>query len=265
MIRLPRHACSGSALLLCCLALATPLPATAVEPTTEPPPVSCDVGPAPSATAAPTVRLWMEGEDADDWIPPPCTGWTEPGYRVLVELTGTIPADGDTDALLAQLGAVSGMRGLKYWSVSDQAWQILVIDSSALSSPDDEARRGDFTAEELVSEPEQYFVQADNRAGNPVIYRMRLLEAKPDRIALTVENATPIRKLFLTIADAGALQSLHVLERREESWAYRLLSRTGLGSMGLVTSQPESLVNRAAALYRHFAGLPDTMEPPAAP
>src|SRR5689334_8569673 len=50
------------------------------------------------------------------WLPPPCTGWREDGFKMLAGIAGSFRFDGPPDALLARFGAVSGLPGVRFWS-----------------------------------------------------------------------------------------------------------------------------------------------------
>ena len=76
----------------------------------------------PDATAgiAPAnVRAWQAETGSPHWAPPPCTGWTSDGFRTLVALAGRIQIaqDDAVEQVLSRLGAVSMLRGARYWSV----------------------------------------------------------------------------------------------------------------------------------------------------
>ena len=71
---------------------------------------------------------------------------------------------------------------------------------------------------------------------------------------------------MIPLAGPGDLQWLYFLERRSpDESACSSLARTGAGANSLTQGHEASYVNRAAALFRHFAGLPTDQGPPAAP
>lgn len=275
---------SGLALGLLLLVLSAPAglvgSAAAAESGGPPLPVDCAAPPAGDPAAPPVLRLWTKDKH---WQPPACTGWGDPGFQVLMELAGTIRGPGEMGDLLDRLGAISTMEGLRYWSTRRKRWEVLITDAAALSGPDADLRRADFTAEELMAAEltagaPVHFVQKDNRSGETMVYRLTLREVTADRLVVAVDNVTPAAKLIFTMADPGSLQALHILERLPGSadadadaaapgglWSYRMLSRTSLGASSLFAGRTPSLANRAMALYRFVAGIPDTAEPPAAP
>jgi hypothetical protein len=241
---LPRLPCGGTA----------PLPAF---------PATSALGAAPAA-----VQAWQAGR-RPRWTPPACTGWTAgPGqdFRNMVALAGRIQLAGSADQLLDRFGAISMLPGVRYWSTSDGGWRPLVLTASALNGPDPGQHRADFTAVELRSGRDAYFVQHDSRSSNDVVYRMRVLESSLDRIVVGIENVTSIRVVVVTLFQPGALQVVHILHRLSPtSWGYYSLSRTTQeGSSSMAGGHEASYVNRTAALYRFIAGVPTDLDPPVA-
>ena len=222
---------------------------------------------APGAAPA-AAQAWQAGQ-GPRWTPPACTGWAAgpgQGFRTLVALAGRIQLAGGTDQLLGRFGAISMLRGVRYWSTSDGAWRPLVSSASALDGPDPARRRADFTAAELHGGQSLYFVQHDSRSSGDVVYRMRILESGPDRIVVATENVTPIRLMVVTLFQPGALQTVQILQRLSPtSWGYYGLSRTTQeGTSSLAGGHEASYVNRAAALFRFIAGVPTDRDPPMA-
>jgi len=257
-VRLAASAGLGAALLL----------ASAGRAAEEGPRPPCGAVPSPayaSLGGLPTVRVWT-GRELTGWTPPACTGWRAAPSRLLVATAGRFHhRDGALD-LLARFGAVSALTGVRYWSVSDRRWASLVTDASALRGPDATARRPDFTAAELASGEDRYFLQDDNRSTGAVVHRLRVRELTGDRLVAAMENVTPLRYLLLPLAGPGDLQSVHFLQRlAPEEWGYYGLARTDAEASRLLEGRAASYVNRAVALFRHLAGVPTDQEPPAAP
>jgi hypothetical protein len=193
--------------------------------------------------------------EAARWAPPSCLPWPVAQYRLLVAAAGTFGHTGDAAALLARFGAVSAKKGLRYWSVSDRSWQVLVEDAAALAGPEPGRRRADFSVAEMKPGAELFYEERDNRSAGPVTYRMRVLEAGAQRTVIETQNESPVRKLMVTLFPPGTLRAAYFLERREAStWALYLLSATGAEASALAASAEESYVNRATALYRHYTG-----------
>jgi hypothetical protein len=200
-----------------------------------------------------------------DWSPPGCTGWSSPGAKMLVALAASFRAEGDVDDFAARFGAITRLRGVQYWSVSDKAWRALVTDAAAVNGPGERRRREDFAAAEMMPGSDLYFVQHDNRSSTEVLYRMRVREKTSDRLVMEMENASPIRFLAFALFRPGDLQSVYFVERRAPGvWGYYNISRTAKTASRLAGGHEESYVNRAVALYRQFVSIPTDEYPPAA-
>ncbi len=216
--------------------------------------------------ARPIVEVWDDEEISGAWDPPACTGWTARDSGVLVALAGSFHHDGDVEDLLRRFGAISTLTQIRYWSVSDKAWRPLVTEAAALSAPEAERRRADFGITDWVRGRDLFVAQKDNRSSGTVVYRMRLLEVWPERLVIQTENMTSVRLWLLPLFGPGDIQAAYFLERLSpDVWGYYSLSRTDVGSKLLSGGHEASYVNRAVALYRHFAGIPTDREPPAAP
>jgi hypothetical protein len=180
-------------------------------------------------------------------------------------LAGSFHFTGTADELVARIGAISTLRGVRYWSVTDKIWRPLVIDASALSRPDPRSRRSDFLAAEMTAGRELYYWENDSRSGK-IIHRMTVRERSPVRVVIATENVTPVRFSFVTLFEPGALQSVEFVDRVSPgAWGVYLLTRTDEGMSAFAGGHEASYVNRAVAIYRHLARIPTDQEPPAAP
>jgi uncharacterized protein DUF6675 len=252
------------AALLGALTLAMPTFLAGPAPAQERPRAACDGAPSldyPAPGSTPTVAVWSDNRA---WRPPACSGWTAPGFRLLVAVAGSFREDDGADGLLARFGAVSTLSGVRFWSASDRAWKPLVEVAAALNGPGVRGARPDFSVAEMKSGAPLYFVQGGGRTGD-VVNRLRVREARPDRLVIEAENVSPIRLSIVQLFGPGDLQTLYVLERRAAGvWTYYSMTRVGNGASFLVSGHVDSFVNRAAALYRHFADLPAERGPPSA-
>jgi hypothetical protein len=227
----------------------------------------CGVPPVPAHAQAgqqPNIQVWSQQQLAS-WTPPPCLGWSRGARDLVVAISGTFAdkSGGRSGAgeLLSRFGAISTMRGIKYWSVTDKDWRILITDASAATGEDAKTHRPDFRPGELKPGRDVYFIQADSRSTGHVTYRMRVREAEPDRIVLELENVTPVRLLFVTLFKPGGMRFDYFLQRRANGlWtAYGLLAVASSRTSG----NEASFVNRLVAFYRHFVGdQPDGAPPP---
>jgi hypothetical protein len=252
---------------LAAVALAAPIARAQAAADAGPRPPCGGVGPVPSYAAtgaAPNLRTW--GKNAALWKPPACMPWPGAQYRLIVALAGSFRHDGDAGSLLDRFGAISKMQGMVYWSGSDKAWRPLITEASAVVGLDGRQRRADFTEPEMTVGTDLFFEEGDNRSSDTVVYRLRVLEAGPDRIAIETENVSPIQVLFMTLFPPASLRATYFLERRGPgTWSFYGLSSTSQKASAIATIAEGPYVNRAAALYRHFAGIPGDRSPPLAP
>jgi hypothetical protein len=204
--------------------------------------------------APPAVQV-ISRNDLAAWKPAPCIGWEAKDDGVLVALAGSFHFNRTTDELLKRFGAISSLKNLQYWSVTDGGWQTLITSASALDSPDGGHSRGDFTLAVMKSGKDLYFAQQDNRTSEEVVYRMKVSDLSADGFTVAVENVTPVRSFMLTLFDPGDLQSVHFV-KRESPGVFRFYGLAFAGeSLASSLALPEaSYVNRALALYGHLSG-----------
>ena len=242
------------------------LPAAAQD-TPQPP---CGMAPLPgyaAIDAPPRVHLW-KGPALASWLPPACTGWAAQADGLVVALSGRFRHTGNHKDLLRRVGAVSGLQGIRYWSVFDGNWRVLVTHAAALNSNDADRRRADFSPDELIAANAKtgralYFVQSDSRSSSGVVYRFRVLEASAQRIVIATGNHTPVRSYLFTLFDPGELRAVYFYERLGgDLWGFYALSSASGGYAG---RSEASLINRAVAFYRHFSGVATDGQAPLAP
>lgn len=198
-----------------------------------------------------------------DWTPPPCLGWPAGRYKQVIAMAGRLDIADDI-ALRARVGAVSSTRGLRYWSVTEGAWRVLIKDASALAGPEG-PRRADFKPSELTPGVTVHFVEEDNRSSEPVTYAMHVREASAGRILVETENVTPIRAMLATLFPPGTLRAAYVMTRLDaHTWGLYAISAATPEASGFVTLGEASYANRARSLYEHFAGIAPHEERPAA-
>ncbi|HKB95330.1 MAG TPA: DUF6675 family protein [Rhizomicrobium sp.] len=209
--------------------------------------------------------VWRE-KDLEQWRAPRCTGWPNGSRsKLIVTLTGSFRSDGAMSQLLTRIGAVSVLPHILYWSTTDKKWGPLSKQAFALTGPDPKSRRGDFSPSEFVKGADLFYWDDDSRTG-PAVYRFRVLESTQERIVISSENITPIRRFLFTLFRPGDFQTLLIIQRVSPGvFGTFILYRSGEGASGLTTGHDKSYVNRAAALYRQLAGIKTDQKPPAAP
>ncbi len=221
--------------------------------------------PYPDLEHSPAVSAWDPAESGRDWIPPACTGWTDPGFTTLVATAGRFRQAAGVDGLLRRLGAISELAGIRYWSTTRKRWRTLVTAARALSDPAGDLPREDFSPAEMTEGKTLFFEQEDNLSGK-AIYRMRIRAVAPDRLVIDTENIGTVRYLLVPIVRPGGIQSITFLDRESQDvWRYYNLMRTGKAANPLIAGYEASAINRAVAYYRYLAGIPTDEEPPAAP
>ena len=212
----------------------------------------------PAAIGAPVVQ----SQTVTAWRPPVCLGWDGAAPTQLIAIAGRLHETGGSTALLARLGAISRRRGIRYWSVTDQAWQPLITEAFAVTDSTGRTRRGDFQPDEMQPDVPLYSAERDSRSSGILIDRMRMIIRSPDRVVVSISNAAPVRAFILTLFAPGDLQTTYFLNRLgPDEWGFYGL--WGITTGALTGGHAASLVNRAMAAYRHFAGIPTDQEPPA--
>lgn len=223
----------------------------------------CDAAPFPAypdLDSPPVAQVW----DSVDWTPPACTGWLPSNPSTLVATVARFRHSSGLDGLRRRIGAVSEMAGMLYWSTSSQRWQPLILSAHALSGPDGDRPRKDFSPDELAEGRSLCFQQEDSLFGKAT-YQVRILAASVSRLVFATENASPIRFLAIPLFAPGQIQAVCFLERESDSvWRYYSIARTGKQAALLMARRDASLINRAVASFRYLAGIPLDKEPPAA-
>lgn len=185
---------------------------------------------------------------------------------MLVMLAGGFEWRGGQDALLEQIGSVSALQSINYWSVTEQRWLSLFDNAYALRTADKSARRADFSLQEASSGEPLLFYQQENRGITGGVYRMRISN-KPGRIIVTTENVNPLKSFMVSLIGAGEFQNGYILEQQSDTrWRYYAILRAGRGGYSLlIGGHDSSFINRANAMFRHLSGKKSDSEPPLAP
>jgi Family of unknown function (DUF6675) len=162
-----------------------------------------------------------------------------------------------------RLGAISELKGTRYWSTTHKQWQTLIDDAYATTGPPSYQQRKDFSPNEIMEGVSLYFRQADNLSGTAT-YRLRILSASSERLVFGIENITTMRYFLIPIFHPGEMQSVHIIERESSDiWRYYSIARTGKDASSLTVGQEASSINRAVAFFRYISGIPTDKDPPA--
>jgi len=181
----------------------------------------------PSPGTSPTIEIWHGSELAQgNWQPPSCTGWPAGSRsKLIVTLTGSFHFDGTMDGLLTKIGAISTLKDIFYWSATDKKWAHLSTDASALTDAKAKDRRGDFAASDFGKNADLYYWE-DSASTGATVYRLRVSESTPQRLVISSDNVTAIRKFIFTLVKPGALQSLLFIQRLSPPNIWRLYHHT---------------------------------------
>jgi hypothetical protein len=122
-----------------------PAPGSLTDTGPQPPCEQEAVPPYPRLEDPAVVKSWSESGLGNDWKPPACTGWTEPGFMTLVTTVARFREVSDAEGLLRRVGAISQLTGVRYWSTTHKRWRTLIVDAYALTALPGGQRRKDFT------------------------------------------------------------------------------------------------------------------------
>jgi hypothetical protein len=255
---------------LACFAMTALAGSAPVIVLSEKPRAPCGVEPYPNYPArgaSPEIAMWTASGADENWVPPTCTAWRVNSATLVVGLAGRFRNAPDADAMLARIGAISSLRTVRYWSVTDKRWNEMFTSASALEGPNPGKLRGDFSAAELRKSDSLFFRAADNRSGDNAVSRLRVSGLENGRIVVEIANVTPLHWFFLTFAVPGDLQTWYFLEHETDDWwRFYSFTRVLYASPFFVHLVPNaSYINRASAMYRYFAGITTDRDPPAAP
>lgn len=227
-------------------------------------PVPC--GGAPPKYAAPgpmpDVRVHYGDQLGANWAPHACTGWDSANFALLLVTAGSFRFSGSADEIAARFGAISRYHSILYWSHTRGHWRPLMPESYALSGPDPKLKRGDFSAQEMMSGAPLHFYQT---AAGKFTYRLQVREQNANRLVVTMENISGFQMLFLPVFKPGDAKLLFFVERGEgDVWNYyHLTAVKGLFTSFMRSGEP-SFINRVAAMFRFAAGIPTDADPPLA-
>lgn len=184
---------------------------------------------------------------------------------IWITVASVIHTSDTWNALIGRFGAIAQLLGVQYWSTTEQKWRPLVSAAYATDAASSARPRRDYSAADLASGEDRYYEIADSRSERLVTYRLRLRSSAPGRVVLETANVDPIKKWGITFYPVEGLHTWYFLEERAPAvWSYYSITRV-LPQNFLAEGHDKSYINRAVALYRHYAHLPTNAEPPSAP
>lgn len=212
-------------------------------------------------TAQPQVGVWR---DIELNAAGSCLGTVTGHFGLVIALASRFESSESLTQVAKRIGSVSAIRGLKYWSVTDQTWRPL--STKAFAVRDDESnpvQRGDFSAAEVLRGDTLLFSRDDSQSTGQTLYEAKAIAVAADSLVLETRNVTAVKMLLLTLFEAEELRSIHYLRRDAGNrWSYYGLSAAR--KIGIFSDE-RSFINRAAAYYRHIAGQPSDGASPLAP
>jgi hypothetical protein len=210
--------------------------------------------------AQPQVGVWRDIElNAAD----SCLGTVTGHFELVIALAGRFESAESLTEIAKRIGAVSSIRGLKYWSVTDEKWRPLSTNAFAVRDVFGPIARADFSAAEVLSGDALFFSRDDSRSTGQTLYEARAVAVSEDSLMLETRNVTAVQLLLFTLFEAGELRSIHYLHHDAGSrWNYYGL--TAARTLG-VLSDERSFINRAAAYFRYLADQPADGASPLAP
>ena len=218
-----------------------------------------------SALGLPDVAVWFDEPARTKAVLPDGLDWPIDKLTAVAETNGRFADPGGWNTVLRRIGAVSQQQQIRYWSQSRNRWRDLFADAAALSGPDPEMVRDDFTPDDLQPGRVLYLKQRPNGASQDAVLRLSIVERSPERLVINFENddGAPF-PVLLTVQ--ASLTRLALVIEREPDGAFRYQSVMGAdlnpGRL-LRDTASKSLIHRAVAMYRYVAGIPTDQEPPA--
>ncbi len=244
--------------------LASPAAAQGVPGVFPIPPCAGEPSPAyPAPGPMPDVQVWRDAE-LNGVRFPACVEFGTLAPNSLIATAGRFESESGVAAIAGRLARISALTAIRYYSVRDSRWKQLFVDAYALGDAPrpgtSEARRVDFSADDLVTGHTLRFSQEENAILSPVIYRLSVIERTQDRLIYTIVNESAAKALLFSASEPGDIRQYYVIEREAGNlWRFYSLAaaRIWTGPFSLPT---QSFINRAIAYYRHISGFPTEQE-----
>ena len=208
-------------------------------------------------------RVWR-ADELRGWTPPPCMNWETKPYDFILASAGRFKDKGPIARIIQRVVGFSKLPEIQYWSASKEEWRQLFVTGGTLQSADLEDGRDDVSTDKIRTGSELLYFQDENTILGPVIFKMTIQEWTLDRFVFTSTNVTPFSAMFVDAVKPGGFDQYYLIERDgKETWRYYSVARSSI-SFNLLAPSKASSVNRAAAYFRHVAGLPYKSQTPPA-
>lgn len=199
------------------------------------------------------------------WVPPECTGWKSRKFSLLLATSGYFYSGDTMDTMLDKFANISDLKKIWYWSTTRKKWRYLIPEAFAVQDPDILEPRGNFKREELKKGEKLFYFQQERSPAKNVVFGLTVKQLSDTGLTVELVNEKAITKWLLPLFDAGEYEFLYFLNKAKNKWYYYSLLRVGNKPNSWIKNHKDSYINRATAIFRHLAGLPTDLEPPAAP
>ena len=223
----------------------------------EPAAALCGNGPAPAHPAPgqpPLLETWVAGQPTAGPAPD-CQGLSMASPELLVRLTGSCQRHSTLADELQRFGQVSRLKGMPYWSFTDQKREPMIALAHAVTDAGGREARADFSLAELQGGGLLYFVHDDNRSRRAVVYRMRLLRHSDTGFVLYFDNLGELSFMGLTLLAPQELQwRVSVQALGAGVWGYQSLLALQRMRLGRASQHRLSNLSRTVAMFDLWAG-----------
>jgi len=222
-----------------------------------------DINPAyPALNAPPAVQAYDAGTNAAAPSGANCFS-DHDRAAIWITVASVIQTPLSPDDFIKRFGAVSQLRGVQYWSTTDQAWRPMAATAFAVNTADTDQPRADYSPAELLG-ISRYYRVTDTRTYLPIEYRLEVRPSPHGHVLVETSNVDPIKKWGITLYKTDGIHTFYFLNERSPGiWSYYSITRV-VPATFLAKGHEESYINRAVALYRHYMQLPTSAAPPAA-
>ena len=206
----------------------------------------------PDVDQTPVVRIWRDAE-LKAWQIPACLTLPAISPNSLMAAVGRFKTEGGMDAIAGRLAAISDLLKVRYFAF-DKGWKNLYTGAYALPDGNSDAKRADFSADDIQTGKTLRFWKEENSALGGIVYRISVLERTENRLVYTVVNETAAKALMFTASEPGEFRQYYFVERdQDNTWRYYNIVEARIGA-GPFSVSSRSFQSRAIAHFRQLAG-----------